>query len=222
MSWPYRNYSTYLGRWLQAEKLGMIPNDAHINPFGPHNQYEDGMNLYEYVKSQPTSARDPHALITVGCCKAALPTWLKKPTTKHLYGKAITKKDAKGKPCLKDIKCKKCSDKKLRGWYDRKKRRIYLCGHKGPSCNFYDWWRTLEHELIHAISLCGSSPKDCKACMIEEKRAYYLAFQCFSNWECTLKAWGSCTYGKKPKCDKKDKLSPYISVGWPPDPSVVF
>jgi len=30
MSWPYRDYSPYLGRWLQAEKLGMIPNDAGV------------------------------------------------------------------------------------------------------------------------------------------------------------------------------------------------
>ena len=62
MSWPYRNYSTYLGRWLQAEKLGMIPNDNNINPFCPRCQYEDGINSYEYVKSNPVIRFDPWGL----------------------------------------------------------------------------------------------------------------------------------------------------------------
>jgi len=62
MSWPYRNYSTYLGRWLQAEKLGMIPNDNEINPFFPPWQYMDGLNLYEYVASNPIIGLDQSGL----------------------------------------------------------------------------------------------------------------------------------------------------------------
>jgi len=62
MYWPYRNYSTYLGRWTQAEKLGMIPNDSVINLFCPRCQYEDGMSLYEYVKSNPVIRFDSWGL----------------------------------------------------------------------------------------------------------------------------------------------------------------
>ena len=52
--WPYRNYSTYTGRWLQHEKLGMIPgDDVKRNPFGPHTQYTDGSNLYLAFGANP-------------------------------------------------------------------------------------------------------------------------------------------------------------------------
>jgi len=59
MTWPYRNYSTYLGRWLQAEKLGIIPNDnKRINPFYVPKQYQDGMNLYQAFRSEPVLTTD--------------------------------------------------------------------------------------------------------------------------------------------------------------------
>ena len=67
MSWPYRNYLTSLARWCQHDKLGMIPNDDNrINPFGPRNQYKDGLNLYEYVSSNPVIYVDPCGLLSCG------------------------------------------------------------------------------------------------------------------------------------------------------------
>jgi len=51
-----RYYDYYTGRWLQAEKLGMIPNDEQINPFGVEKQYQDGLNLYEALASKLSSA----------------------------------------------------------------------------------------------------------------------------------------------------------------------
>jgi RHS repeat-associated protein len=66
MVWPYRDYSTYLGRWLQAEKLGMIPNDyQETNLFSPTKQYLDGMNLYQYVGSSPINGMDTLGLLGV-------------------------------------------------------------------------------------------------------------------------------------------------------------
>ena len=64
MSWPYRDYLTYLGRWLQPEKLGVIPNDnQQINPFSVRAQYTDGLNLYGHLASNPVSRQDPMGLL---------------------------------------------------------------------------------------------------------------------------------------------------------------
>jgi len=63
MYWPYRYYSTYLGRWTQAEKLGIIPNDnERVNAFAVQRQYKDGMNLYEYAQSSPVNRIDSFGL----------------------------------------------------------------------------------------------------------------------------------------------------------------
>jgi hypothetical protein len=68
MSWPYRDYSMYLGRWYQAEKLGMIPNDdEEINPFFPQRQYEDGLNCYGSFSDSPFGNADRLGLKV--CCK---------------------------------------------------------------------------------------------------------------------------------------------------------
>ena len=77
MSWPYRDYSTYLGRWLQAEKLGVIPNDAaKINRFAALKQYIDGINGYEFVRSSPANRRDRYG--TQGEGEEA-PPWIPLP-----------------------------------------------------------------------------------------------------------------------------------------------
>jgi hypothetical protein len=67
MAWPYRNYSTYLGRWTQAEKLGMIPNDnKKINSFDVRKQYKDGLGLYEAFASNPVINLDPFGTACTG------------------------------------------------------------------------------------------------------------------------------------------------------------
>jgi len=67
MHWPYRDYSVETGRWLQNDKLGVIPADnAAINPFSPTKQYTDGMNLYEYVESNPVTKEDSFGLLCFG------------------------------------------------------------------------------------------------------------------------------------------------------------
>jgi len=63
MSWLYRNYLPPLGRWTQADKLGIIPNDnGEINPYDPTGQYKDGLNLYEALASNPVVNRDSYGL----------------------------------------------------------------------------------------------------------------------------------------------------------------
>jgi len=69
MSCPYRNYSTYLGRWLQSEKRGMIPNEKlKINPFDALKQYKDSLNLYDCLTSNPVNRVDPYGLFTEFIC----------------------------------------------------------------------------------------------------------------------------------------------------------
>jgi len=76
MSWPYRDYSTYLGRWLQQEKLGMIPNDnTERNPFDVSQQYADEANFYIAFVGNPVSNIDPLALLTCGITEYKEPGW---------------------------------------------------------------------------------------------------------------------------------------------------
>jgi hypothetical protein len=89
MSWPYRDYSTYLGRWYQPDKLGMIPNDSMwINPFYMPWQYKVGLNLLEGLASNPVTNLDVWGLASV-CCKARR-TWTETICEDPLYGPCVT------------------------------------------------------------------------------------------------------------------------------------
>jgi RHS repeat-associated protein len=48
-----RYYDSYTGRWLSRDPLGIVPNAQKPNVFSPQIQYQDGMNLFEYVRSRP-------------------------------------------------------------------------------------------------------------------------------------------------------------------------
>jgi len=65
MSWPYRDYSMYLGRWYQAEKLGMILVPGSRGSFAPKRQYEGGLNYYGAFDSNPVGNVDPAGLLTL-------------------------------------------------------------------------------------------------------------------------------------------------------------
>jgi hypothetical protein len=65
MSRFYRDYMPDLGRWMQAEKLGMTPNDLAVNPFRPLMQYRDGMNVYVAFKSNPIRFKDKLGLTAI-------------------------------------------------------------------------------------------------------------------------------------------------------------
>ena len=74
MSWPYRDYCTYLGRWLEQEKLGMVPNDhPSRNPFDVSKQCADGPNLYGFLNSNPVMSQDVYGLL-IACCKISRTT----------------------------------------------------------------------------------------------------------------------------------------------------
>jgi len=52
MSWPYRDYSTYIGRWLQQEKLGMIPNDMQGDPSSTDAAQPGAILGYQFVENR--------------------------------------------------------------------------------------------------------------------------------------------------------------------------
>ncbi|NIT55187.1 MAG: hypothetical protein GWN00_02735 [Aliifodinibius sp.] len=58
-----RYYDYYTGRWLTHDPLGITPNPQKPNRFEAIGQYKDGMNLYEYVRSNPAVASDPWGLM---------------------------------------------------------------------------------------------------------------------------------------------------------------
>ncbi|MGE4286953.1 MAG: RHS repeat-associated core domain-containing protein [Phycisphaerae bacterium] len=59
---PNRAYSPTIGRWLQPDPLGTLPNAKQGNRFAPTSQYTDGRNLYEYCAGDPVNERDTWGL----------------------------------------------------------------------------------------------------------------------------------------------------------------
>ena len=60
-----RYYSYNLERWLSPDPLGVVPNPV-LNVYNPLIQYSGGMNLYEYVRSNPVNMKDSWGLMSLG------------------------------------------------------------------------------------------------------------------------------------------------------------
>jgi len=60
----YRNryLDYYTGRWLSHDPLGIMPNPTMPNRYYPIGQYRDGVNIYEYVSSNPGGITDAYGL----------------------------------------------------------------------------------------------------------------------------------------------------------------
>ena len=56
----YLDYHT--GRWLSHDPLGIMPNPTMPNRYYPIGQYRDGVNIYEYVSSNPGGITDAYGL----------------------------------------------------------------------------------------------------------------------------------------------------------------
>ena len=56
-------YDAEMGRWLTQDPLGVTPNPQKPNTFKATDQYKDGLNVYQYVGSDPVMNRDSHGLM---------------------------------------------------------------------------------------------------------------------------------------------------------------
>jgi RHS repeat-associated protein len=105
----YRNryYNPETGRFLTNDPLGITPNPQSPNVFNIKNQYTDGMNLYECVKSNPLIENDAHGLF--GKCGSG-PWGIPIPDKWHGvdFGSACEKHDK----CYSGIGADKCKPKR--------------------------------------------------------------------------------------------------------------
>ena len=66
MHYRHRDYSPDTGRFMQRDPLGINPAGLRRDPFEVHEQYTDGMNVYEYTTSNPCRYLDPKGKSVVG------------------------------------------------------------------------------------------------------------------------------------------------------------
>ena len=62
MHFRHRDYSPPLGRFLQQDPHGINPAGGEVNAFHYENQYKDGINLLQYVKTNPLIRVDMYGL----------------------------------------------------------------------------------------------------------------------------------------------------------------
>ena len=75
MYYRARYYDTDTGRFIQRDPLGIMPDgNSKINPYKPVRQYTDGLNIYQYVKSNSITQRDQFGLKADCNC---IPNWHK-------------------------------------------------------------------------------------------------------------------------------------------------
>ncbi len=66
MYYRARTYDPETGRFMQRDPLGINPAGLRRDPFEVHEQYTDGMNVYEYTTSNPCRYLDPKGKSVVG------------------------------------------------------------------------------------------------------------------------------------------------------------
>jgi RHS repeat-associated protein len=99
-----RYYDYYLGRWLTHDPFGINPAAGKPNPFSIRRQYMDGVNLYEYVRSNVPSLSDPTAWVAFG------------PVASYSFAMHLYERDIWPNPddhigyfrLTVDVKCQKC------------------------------------------------------------------------------------------------------------------
>ncbi len=203
--------------------LSLAPSSTPIPPQPPHPQPptpqpSPPQPLQPSPAPPPQPCNRPEADrigISKDECKKAVKEALKDPRIKALYKRAIGGADSLGIPCFREgnISCITCLWPWIGGGYNPVSRGIIVCRNRVSSGYIRE---LIHHELIHAISMCGWVKLGCKNCMIEEKRAYFMAGRCHTDLECSEKALDSCK--ARLACSVFAKHENYIGIGWPPRP----
>lgn len=163
----------HIGAGGAAPVGGFIPRDLTGS-----NQYADGPNLYQYVRSNPVNKVDPQGTISMACYNHRLKKAKVDPKVQQAITAARSKKCCLGIPRLGKVKCKKSCIGGVSGRYNPFSRNISMCAKGLPNgISQARFTQIVYHELIHAKSICGWWKLGCKNCMIEEKRAYFKAGQ---------------------------------------------
>jgi RHS repeat-associated protein len=65
MYYRARSYDSQTGRFLQRDPLGINPTGDSHNLYSPLRQYKDGLNIYQYCRSNPLLDADPLGLTSI-------------------------------------------------------------------------------------------------------------------------------------------------------------
>jgi len=67
MHYRHRDYSPQLSRFMQEDPYGIILINSHLNFFNPQHQYLTGVNVYDYILSNPIILADSYGLTCSPC-----------------------------------------------------------------------------------------------------------------------------------------------------------
>ncbi|MCD4736209.1 MAG: hypothetical protein K8R53_09215 [Bacteroidales bacterium] len=137
MYYKNRYYLPDIGRFVQTDPLGIVPNAQKPNRFAVHKQYSDGMNLYEYDKTNPLTNYDSYGLQSISsnmlsCCRKKPKRGDVCPVRKFFWCCPKGWKKTKQEDCS----CRKLA-RKLADWALQRAHSSGLIGmHNGPADAF--------------------------------------------------------------------------------------
>ena len=237
-----RFYNASLGRWINRDPAGecggknlftFVGNDpvdrvdylgqmAVPCPRGMCGCAKDKDPPATQPQSQPATQPPvppiaPKPPTAMEDCNQKLTKALQDPTIKKMIRDAQTWADGLGTPCLGAVRCTNTCGKGTLGWADPISRDALICAKNQAGGSQEQFNDTVREEVAHSLLMCGNATRwllSCEGCMIEEKRAKYLAGLCKDDKKCTDDAWDSCAgnigcWNKTPK--------DFLGVGWPPE-----
>jgi len=120
-----RYYDYHTGRFLTHDPLGITPNPPKPNNFGIIGQYKDGLNLYEYVRSNPVVYADVLGLYPI-------------PFPPPDYDPPPPPPPFDLRSVCDNYTCKKCCDVGIMGYDKEAKKQCYREANKLSSD--YEQW----------------------------------------------------------------------------------
>lgn len=203
---------------MLVQSVGQTP-PACCSSFLPRDPAaSEEPNTYAYVYNEPTRRIDPLGL----CCNKAdcnkkLQIALQDPRIQKMIQDAKKLKHWWGMPCFGRVRCSCLCGQGTLGWADPLSGDALVCANNSACMSQALFNDVVREEIAHQMLMCGNINDwlwKCSGCMIEEKRAKYLAGLCKTDRDCTQQAWTTC--GSHLGCKNKNWQN-FIGVGWPPD-----